>query len=224
MLGLCLLVALMTTGSQVAARRVTLLLCVSFARITWDPDSQEFVVYMYTYPAVAESLIRGDLRAIVSVEGLWWSPSENKTPQPLLAKEVEEFAVGSPDLMGPRQGAYVPPRYRAMGTSKGGGKIRVPWKPMRVGSGFAYVVRVNAALVNREGEKVGRESSLQAFGGGFPLFGWLPADPRTIRSDAFITEAWAWLSDPERNRAPFRFRPPPPPGVIREGFLFNPRK
>ncbi|MCZ6687972.1 MAG: hypothetical protein O7H41_00005, partial [Planctomycetota bacterium] len=91
--GLLLLVGSIVWGSQEVAHLVMDKLGVPIVQIGWDPDSQEFVVeVLSTNNAVAGARMRGDLQAIVSVEGLWWSPSEKETSQPPLASEVEEFA------------------------------------------------------------------------------------------------------------------------------------
>ena len=100
----------------------------------------------------------------------------------------------------------------------------MPWNPRRVGTDSAFLVRVNAALVNREGKRVGRESTRYVSEG--QIFGalWGPTDPRTTRLRKFNTEGWAWLTDPERNQAPFQVRPPLPPRVIREDVRVTWRK
>ncbi|MCZ6691776.1 MAG: hypothetical protein O7H41_19485, partial [Planctomycetota bacterium] len=91
--GLLFLVGSIMWGSQEVAHLVMDKLGVPIVQIGWDPDSQEFVVdVISTNNAVAGARMRGDLQAIVSVEGLWWSPSEKETSQPPLASEVEEFA------------------------------------------------------------------------------------------------------------------------------------
>ncbi|MCZ6688630.1 MAG: hypothetical protein O7H41_03405 [Planctomycetota bacterium] len=226
-LELFFLVALMMAGSQVAARRIMHPLWVKFVNMSWDPVSQEFVVDLASpIAAVAESHIRGDFQAIVSVEGLWWSSSRQESPQPVVESEVEEFAVGAPDLLGHRQEVPIAAFHWFGGTPWQVETIRLPWKPKRFGSHRAFVVRVNAALVNRGGKRVGGESSYYITREAYPPRGLDFADPLEPRMDAFKTEGWAWISDPDRNRAPFRVRPPPPPGVviIREDVRVNPRK
>ena len=214
-LGPFLLVALMLTGSLVVARRVMHSLGVIVVGVEWDPDSQEFVVFIPISPVVGELLRRGDLQTIVSIEGLWWSPSERKSPQPLLASEVEEFAVGAPALMGRRRGTRRLTGYAWVHGLEPIGNVRVPWMPGKGGADSAFVVRVNAALVNREGKRVGWEYTPQLTGSRVLESVRGATIPRTARSEAFLTEALDWLSDPDRNRAPFQVRPPPPPGVGR---------
>ncbi|MCZ6688169.1 MAG: hypothetical protein O7H41_00995 [Planctomycetota bacterium] len=224
-LGLVFLVGLVLAGSQVAARNVMQSVGVIILQVVWDQTSQEFVVYpASTNAAMTKSLIRGDLQPIVSIEGLWWSPSQRKSPQPLLTSEVEEFAVGAPDLLGQRRGTDVSPGYSVVGASTRGGEPRMPWKPRRVGTDSAFVVRVNAALVNRKGKRVGRVSTHYVSGGAYFGAVWPLPDPRRIRWKKFEKEGWAWLTDPARNQAPFRVRPPLPPVVFVEDVRVNPRK
>ncbi|MCZ6688250.1 MAG: hypothetical protein O7H41_01400 [Planctomycetota bacterium] len=223
-LGMCLLVALMMAGSQVAARRVMHPLNLFIANCEWDQDSQEFEVSLAsTSQAFAQARRRGNLQVIVSVEGLWWSPSEMKSPQPLQANEVEEFAVGAPVLLGNRQAIPHPPD-GFVGVPWHVGEFDVPWKPRVFGSRWAYIARVSAAIVNRDGKRVGGELTRYRVGDSFPPRGWDSADPHRSRIDAFMTEGGDWLMDPDRNRAPFQFRPPPLQGVVREDVRVNPRK
>ncbi|MCZ6689739.1 MAG: hypothetical protein O7H41_09060 [Planctomycetota bacterium] len=214
--GFLILAALMMAGSQVVARRVMHSLGAIIPDIGWVRGSQEFAVVVVSMnAAVAESLIRGDLQTIVSVEGLWWSQSEEKTSQLPLETEVEEIAIGAPDLLGQRRGT----RNRTsllVGAPRHLERVRLPWKPRVVGSHIAYVVRANAVFVNRDGKRVGGESTRYIAREGQPRGGWDLADPLNPRMNEFLAEARAWLSDPERNQAPFRVRPPPLPGVVRE--------
>ncbi|MCZ6690085.1 MAG: hypothetical protein O7H41_10810 [Planctomycetota bacterium] len=194
-----------------AARRVIHSFSVIIEKVIWDQHSLEFVVYpASTSAAVTKSLNRGDLQAIASVEGLWWTPWEINPSKQLLASEVEEFAVGALDLLGQRRGTDVSPGYLWVGASTRGVESRVPWKPRRVGTDSSFVVRVNAALVNRKGKRVGRESTHYVSGGAYFGAVWPLPDARRIRWKKFKKEGWAWLTDPELNQAPFRLKTPPP--------------
>ena len=208
-LALLLLLGLMTAGSQTVALRVMRTLSVHVVGVDWDPDSQEFVVEVAsTRQAVADARRRGDLQTIVTVEGLWWSPSDTKPSQQLLASEVEEFAVGAPDLL----------RYRHRGKllSYSGPSnqqdlrwVRLSWKPSSVKSDWAYFVAVKTALVNRKGKRVGCETT---YGGGSATLsgGWGPPNAFGSRVDMFFRAAWDWNHQSGRPRAPFRVAPPPP--------------
>jgi len=224
-LGLFFLVALMVSGSQVVARRVMHPLWVKFVNFRWDPDSQEFVVDLASpNAAVAESHIRGDLHAIVSVEGLWWTLSWQKLPQPLPKSEVEEFAVGATELLSQPEGTRVARYSWPDGPPRHVESVRVPWKPTVVGSHFGYVVLMYAALVNREGKRVGVESTYRRAARWRLRDGRIRWYPQDGRMDAFIRKGWIWLLGPARHQAHFWFRPPPPLGVVREDVRVNPRK
>ena len=200
--------ALMTAASQVAAREVMHTLGVPIVAIGWNPDSQEFLVnFVSTNSPVADAHIRGDLQAIVSVEGLWWIPSEKVTSQPLLVSEVEEFAVGTPDLRGRRPGTYGP--LRRVWTEPDFRAMRLPWKPSSVEPNWAYVVWVNVAFVNRQGKRVGRESAHR--GELQHLVGvWDPTDPRLARLWAFMVAGRDWIRNRGRTWAPFPVEPTMP--------------
>ena len=95
---------------------------------------------------------------------------------------------------------------------------------MVVGSHIAYVGRVNAVFVNRKEKRVGGESTYYFARKSVPPRELDFADPIDPLIEFFLVEGWAWISDPERNQAPFRVRPPPPPGVVRDDIRLVPVK
>ena len=100
-LAFLLLLALMVAGSEVVARQLTYDWGHLPNSAEWNPDTEEFEVTLYLgSPELGDALIRGDLRALVSVEGLWWSPGDTGDPGNILASEVEEFALATAELLG----------------------------------------------------------------------------------------------------------------------------
>ena len=194
--GFLLLAISMTAVSQVAARSITRNLGLVITGMDWDRNTGEFIIQALSRQVIANACEREDLQASVSVEGLWWTPSEKAGWNvPLAEAQVEEIAVGAPDLLG-RRGADMKADWASPALAPLG-PLRVYWEPsgQEADTGYFFFGRVNAALLNRDGRRVGRDSACRFWWGS----SWGgSAVPPTKRAYVFRGAAQLWIGYPGR--------------------------